>query len=66
VRIRENRHNLKDLLEISKLARHAHEESHRVGWDEASVLETESNSRYRKYTESAHMACSINPITQAV
>jgi hypothetical protein len=33
-------------------------------WDEARVLEVESNSRYRKYKESAHMACSVNPISQ--
>jgi hypothetical protein len=36
------------LLVISKLAQHAHEEGHRLGWDEARVLEIESNSRYRK------------------
>jgi hypothetical protein len=65
VRIREHRHNLKQgLLEKSKLAQHAYEEGHRVGWDQASVLEIESNSRYRKYKESAHMACLINPISQ--
>jgi hypothetical protein len=28
------------------------------------VLEVESNSRYRKYKESAHMACSTNSISQ--
>jgi hypothetical protein len=27
-------------------------------------LEVESNSKYRKYKESAHMACSTNPISQ--
>jgi hypothetical protein len=37
---------------------------HRVGWDEARVLEIESNSRYRKYNESAHMTCLTNPISQ--
>jgi hypothetical protein len=36
----------------------------RVGWDEARILEIESNSRYRKYKESAHMACSTYPISQ--
>jgi hypothetical protein len=46
------------------LAQHAYEEGHRVCWDEARVLEIESNSRYRKYNESAHMACSTNPISQ--
>jgi AraC-like DNA-binding protein len=63
--IREYRHSLKQfLLEKSKLAQHAYEDSHRVGWDEARILEFESNSRYRKYNESAHMACLTNPISQ--
>jgi hypothetical protein len=46
VRLREHRHNpQKGLLEKSKLAQHVSEEGHRVGWDEARVLEIESNSR---------------------
>jgi hypothetical protein len=62
VRLREHRHNLQQgLLEKSKLAQHAYEEGHRVGWDDARVLEIESNSRYRKYKE---LACLINPISQ--
>jgi hypothetical protein len=64
VSIREPRHNLKEgLQDKSKLAQHSYEVSHRVGWDEARVLESESNSRYRKYKESAHMACLTNPIS---
>jgi hypothetical protein len=65
VRLREHRHNLQlGLLEKSKLAQHAYEEGHRVGWNDARVLEIESNSRYRKYKESAHMACLTNSISQ--
>jgi hypothetical protein len=61
----EHRHNLKEgLLEKSKLAQHAYEEGHRVGWDESRILEIESHSRYKKYKELAHMACSVNPIKQ--
>jgi hypothetical protein len=61
----EHRHNLQEgLIENSKLAQHACEEGHRVGWDDARILETESNSRYRKYKESAHMVCLSNPISQ--
>jgi hypothetical protein len=61
----EHRHNLKEgLLEKSKLAQLAYEEGHRAGSDEARILEIESNSRYRKYKESVHMACSANPISQ--
>jgi hypothetical protein len=52
------------LLEKSKLAQRAYEEGHKVGWDEDRLLEIGSNSRYRKYKESAHMACLINPISQ--
>jgi hypothetical protein len=53
----EHRHNLKQgLLEKSKLAQHAYEEVHRVGWDDARILEIEINSRYRKYKELAHGA----------
>jgi hypothetical protein len=36
----------------------------RVGWDETRILEIESNSRYRKYKELAHMACLTNLISQ--
>jgi hypothetical protein len=61
VQLCEHRHSLKEgLLEKSKLAQHTYEDGHRVGWDEAGILEIESNSRYRKYKESAHMACLTN------
>jgi hypothetical protein len=63
--LREHRHNLKQgLLEKSKLAKHAYEKGHKIGWDEARILDTESHSKYRKYKEVAHMACSIDPISQ--
>jgi hypothetical protein len=63
MRHREHMHNLKyGLLEKSKLAQHAYKEDDMVGWDEVRIVEIESNSRYRKCTESAHMACLINPI----
>jgi hypothetical protein len=53
----EHRYNLKEgLLEKSKLARHAHQEGHRIICVEARILEIESNRRHRKYKESAHMA----------
>jgi hypothetical protein len=52
------------LLEKSKLTQHANEGGHRVSWDDARSLETESNNRYRKYKEFAHMACLTNPISQ--
>jgi predicted GIY-YIG superfamily endonuclease len=65
VRLREHGHNLQQhFLEKSKLPQHAYEEGHRVGWNDARVWEIESNSRYRKYKESAYMACLTNPISQ--
>jgi hypothetical protein len=42
-----------------KLAQHAY-----VGWEEARILEIESNSMYRKHKELAHMACLTNPFSQ--
>jgi hypothetical protein len=61
----EHRHNFKEgLLEKSKLAQHAYEEGDGVGLDDDRILEIESNSRYRKYKESAHTACLTNPISQ--
>jgi hypothetical protein len=67
VRLREHIHNLQQgLLEKLKLAQHAYEEGHRVRWDDARILEIESNSRYRKYKESAHWHAkpiqSANPV----
>jgi hypothetical protein len=65
MQLHDHRHNLKEgLLEKSKLAQHAYEEGHRVVWDEARILEIESNSRYRKYKELAHVACLKTPISQ--
>jgi hypothetical protein len=54
------RHNVKEgLLEKSKLAQHACEEGCTVILDEARISEIESNIRYMKYKESAHMVCLI-------
>jgi hypothetical protein len=65
MRLSGRRHNLKEgLLEKSKLAQHAYDEGHRVFWDKARNLEIENNIRYRKYKESAHVACLTNPISQ--
>jgi hypothetical protein len=62
----DHRHNLKEgLLDKSKLAQHAYEEGYTVGWDKARILEIESKSRYRKYKELAHVACSTNTVSQA-
>jgi hypothetical protein len=54
VHLIEHRHILQHgLLEKSKLAEHAYDEGHRVGWNDARILEIRSNSSYRKYKESA-------------
>jgi hypothetical protein len=64
--IREHRQNLKEsLVKKSKLAQHDYEVGHMIGWDDAGILEIESNSGYRKYNESVyHMACLTNPVGQ--
>jgi hypothetical protein len=64
VQLQERRHLKGGHLEKSKLAQHAYKEGHRDIWDEARILEIESNRRYRKYKESAHVACLTNPISQ--
>jgi hypothetical protein len=65
VRLHEHRHNLQQgLLEKSKVAQHAYKEGHRVGLHNPTILEIQSNSRYRKYKESTHMTCLTNPISQ--
>jgi hypothetical protein len=67
VRLHKHGHNFKQcLLENSKLFQHAYNEGHRVSWDEDSILRIQSNSRYMKYKESAHMACLTNPITLGI
>jgi hypothetical protein len=49
MRLSEHKHSLKkNILEKSKLAQRAYEEGHRVGWEEARILEIESSSKYRK------------------
>jgi hypothetical protein len=53
-------------LEKSKLAGHAYNESYWVVWHEARILEIETNNRYRKYKESAHLACLETPISQPI
>jgi hypothetical protein len=51
-------------MEKSKLAQHAYEEGHRIGWEEAEILQIETNSRYRKLKKSAYMTCMVNSISQ--
>jgi hypothetical protein len=65
VRLPEQRLNLQQgLLEKSKLAQYAYKEGHILSWDDARILEIESNSRSRKCKESAHTASLTNPISQ--
>jgi predicted GIY-YIG superfamily endonuclease len=65
VRIKEHKYNLtQGLLKKSKLAQYAYEEGHKIRWNEAKVLKIETNTTYRKYKESAHMALLDHPISQ--
>jgi hypothetical protein len=47
------------------MAHHAYEEGHQIGWEEARILQIETNSRYIKYKDSAHMECLTNMINQS-
>jgi hypothetical protein len=47
------------------LAAHAFEEGPRVVWDQAVILDVESNSLRRKYKETVHIMCCNNSISQA-
>jgi hypothetical protein len=49
LRFREHRLIVNEDLPVkSKLSQHAYEEDDRVGWNEASILEIDRNSQYRK------------------
>jgi hypothetical protein len=49
VRLPEHRHSFQQgLLEKLTIAKPAYEEGHRIDWDNATILETESKSGYRK------------------
>jgi hypothetical protein len=64
--IKEHKHNMtQGLLAKSKLIQHAHEESHKIRWNEAKVLQTERNTTYRKHKESARMSLIDHPINRA-
>jgi hypothetical protein len=51
------------LLEKSKLAQHKYEESHKICWNEAKVLQNQPDTTHRKYKESAHMSLVDHPIS---
>jgi hypothetical protein len=60
--IKEHKYNLtQGLLDKSKLAQPAHEEGHKLCWNEAKVLQIEPKTTYRKYKESAHMSLLDHP-----
>jgi hypothetical protein len=50
-------------MEKSKLDQCTYE-GQGIGWEEAEILKIETNSRYRKFKKSAHMACTVNLISQ--
>jgi poly(A) polymerase Pap1 len=62
VRIRERRRNLNEsLLEKSRLAQHAFEEDHCMGWNKVKILQ---KLQQIKHKHAAHVACSTDPISQ--
>jgi hypothetical protein len=65
VRIKEHKYNLtQGLLEKSKLAQHAYDEGHKICWNEARVLQIETNTQFRKYKDSAHISLLDYPSSQ--
>jgi hypothetical protein len=67
VRIKEHKYNLtQGLLEKSKLAQRAQDESHKilVCVNEAKALQIKPNTTYRKYKESAHISLLDHRISQ--
>jgi hypothetical protein len=65
VRIKEHKYNLtQGLLEKSNSGQRVYEEGHSICWEEAKGLQTEPNTTYRKYKESAHMSLVDHPISQ--
>jgi hypothetical protein len=51
------------ILEKSKLNQHAYEDGCEVDWDEARILETQSNCSYRKYKESGDVKNLTIPVS---
>ena len=65
VRLREHRQNLEEgHLERSKVVQDAFGENHHIVWKEAKSLETETNSVYRNYNETAYVSCLKMSISQ--
>jgi hypothetical protein len=57
--------NLKQgLMEKFRLAKHAYEEGHCIQYKEVKGVQIEANNIWRKHNEVAHMACTMNPISQ--
>jgi hypothetical protein len=63
--IKEHKYNLtQGLLKKSKLAQDAYKKKATTCWKEANALQTEPNTTYRKYKESAYMSLVDHPISQ--
>jgi hypothetical protein len=62
---KEHKYNLtQDLLENSELVQNGYEESYKIYWKEARVLQIEPSTTYRKYNESTCMSLVDHPISQ--
>jgi hypothetical protein len=65
IQLQEQRQNLKQGHPyISILVQHDYEEGHWIGWNEANILQTRPNTRYKKYKESVHVAYWETTISQ--
>jgi len=62
-RFSEHNWNLEVHLGRSRYAQHSFEENCEIIWKKAKILETQTNSLYRKYKEVAYMLCLQNLIS---
>jgi hypothetical protein len=51
-------------MDVNKSNNQSYEEDHKICWKEKKVLQTEQNTTYRKYKESAHMSLLAHSISQ--
>jgi hypothetical protein len=65
VYITEHKYNrTQGLLEKSKLAQHSCEEGHKICWNEAKILQVDSNTTYSKYKEPTDIALLDHSVSQ--
>jgi hypothetical protein len=65
VRNKERKYIMTEGLIEKKITQYSYEETHRICWKGAKVLQVEPNTTYTKYKESVHVSLVDHPISQA-